>query len=207
MRKIVGGKMDEINQFLYNINITSLIIGGIISFIITLIGQYFVPKLFSKIFLSLKNKYFSHEQIIGEFYGYYLHKDTKESETILRESNWKISADFKKENYIVTIYRNDDSKKRKIVYKGNMWVQGDHYLLQLDSHEYEETIFERKIKGTKTNEYPIIGIGLAINSQRKIRANISALSKKRLSLNDFNKIVKEHKVILEKETYNLKIDI
>jgi hypothetical protein len=196
--------MNSIEIAIKNVDMISLIIGSIITIILTLLIQYLFPQLFRKIILLLKNKYFSHEQILGGFYGYYLHKDNKNSEIILKESHWKISADFQKEHYFVTIY-DDDSKGKKVLYKGKMWIQGNHYLLQFNSLEYKETIFERKIIPTKANEYPIVGIGLAITPQGKARSCVSMLSKKKLSLNDFYRIAKEHEILFEKETFNLKI--
>jgi len=185
-----------------DLNILSLIIGCIF----TLFFQYIIVQFFKKIMLSLKNKYFSREQILGEYYGYYLHKDAPKTDHILRESIWEISADFKKGHYNVVLYRCMNNKK-SISYTGKMWTQNNHYLLQFDSKEYNETVFERKLIVTKANDHPIIGIGIAAVTQGyKIRANISILSKKRLSLSDFRKIVEEYKVKYERETYNLKIE-
>lgn len=201
--------MDKISGLIQDINIRAEIVVGIISIVLTLFVQHIIPRFFSGIILLLKNKYFSHESIIGDFYGYYLHKGIQKPEVILRESNWKISSDFKKGHFIVTIYHNEDlGKKRIIDYKGKMWVQGDHYLLQFDSQRYPETIFERRIQVTKTDDAPIVGISLAITTTaRKIRANVSVLSKNKLAMEDFHRIVKAHKIILEKETYNLKVQI
>jgi hypothetical protein len=88
-----------------------------------------------------------------------------------------------------------------------MWVQDNHYLLRFDAQGYKETIFERRIQVTKANESPIVGISLAIVTDgRKIRANVSVLSRNKLSLDDFRSIVKSVGIIFEKETYNLKLE-
>lgn len=200
------GFLEKIRIISPESNISYLIIGSLISVLLCLLIEHGFPRLFKKIILSVKNKFFSNEQILGDFYGYYLNKDNHKSETVLMESIWKISADFKKNNYIITIYQDNGQKKKKESYKGKMWVQGDHYLLIFNCKEYEETIFERRIKVTKANKYPVVGISLAINPFGKIRSNVSVLSKKRLSLNDFYKIVNEYKVSLEKETLNLKVE-
>ena len=89
-----------------------------------------------------------------------------------------------------------------------MWKQDNHYLLQFDSLGYSETVFERRLKITKAEgQNPIIGISLAVVTQgNKIRANISILSREKLSLDDFHKIVRENKVVFERDTYNLRIE-
>ena len=203
-------KMNDLILKINELDILSLIVGSVISIVLTLFITNILPKIIKIIVLSFRNKYFSHEQILGNYYGYYLHKDNNKSEPILRESNWMISADYKKENYIVNIYHdNEKNKKKYISYKGRMWTQGDHYLLQFDSQDYKETIFERRIQITKAKdyEYPIVGISLAVTTiGKRVRANFSVLSRKKLSLDDFRNIIKEHKVVLEKETYNLKIE-
>jgi hypothetical protein len=198
--------MDYLISLIQEAKIPVLIVSGVISIILTLFLQRLIPYLIKKTGLALKNRFFSHEQILGNYYGYYLHKDTQNSKPVLRESKWEISADYQKEHYIIKIYHEKYNKK-SISYKGKMWSQDGHYLLQLDSQEYTETIFERKIHVTKADETPIIGISLAVVTQRKkIRANISILSKKKLSLDEFHKIVKENNVRWEDETYNLRIE-
>lgn len=189
-----------------NVDIKTILISVILTFVLTFIFRDVMLKLLREIGLCLKNKFFSNEQILGKYFGYYLHKDTPGAKLVLRESNWKISADYKKGHYIITIYKNSPNKKI-ISYKGKMWAQGNHYLLQFDSKTYEETVFERRIQVTKCDEYPIVGIGLAVTTQgKKIRANISVLSKRKLSLEDFQNIVKDYNFSFEEDAYNLKIN-
>jgi hypothetical protein len=186
-----------------------------------LLGNY-ILKGFGFLLLSIKRLIFPNEQIVGKYYGYYLHKDSRDASVDLKESTWDISPDLKKNNYNIKIYHEIINKnklltcinnkkykmktKKRMSYRGKMWKEDNHLLLSLKGQTYTETIFERRLQGTKVDGYPIIGISLAINPKKKIRANVSVLSKKRLTQEDVIKYIKEYKGIAEASTYNLKVE-
>lgn len=97
----------------------------------------------------------------------------------------------------------------QISYKGSVFREGQHIIFKLESKKDQiETIFERRIQQKDSDDVPnssiIIGISLAINKNKQIRANMSILSRKKLNnKNDFYTIIKSCDGQVEKKTYNM----